>query len=172
MDKTLWLYIWRFQPFHNGHKSIVDTMLEDNERNLILIGINWENTSKENPFTYSKRLGFISETYKDTVWLDISPLIDNASDKRWVQQILGMWLIQKSGHIKLYCWDKSKDSAVQVIKQFLPLFAWKKLEIIEIDRNIIPISGTQVRHEIELEWVESVEKLVPDEVHKSLKKTG
>lgn len=172
MHNTIWLYIWRFQPFHNGHKSIVDTMLEDNENNLILIGVSPSQSTKENPYSYAKRLWFISEIYKDASWLYISPLIDNPSDKNWIQQILGIWFVQKAGNIRIYCWDKWEDSAIQVIQQYEKLFSWKNLEIIEIDRNIIPVSWTQVRHEMKEAWVESVWKLVPAEVHKQLKNNG
>ena len=170
MKEVLWLYIWRFQPFHNGHKSVVDRMIQDNENNLILIGVNDIYGTKENPYSYAERLGFIGGIYKKSI--SISPLIDNDSDELWVKQILWIWRIQESDHIKLYCWDKNHDSAIKVIEQYKNLFAGKKLEIIEIDRNLLPISGTQVRHEMKTEWVESIETLVPDEVYQELKKNG
>ncbi len=166
--QTLWLYIWRFQPFHNGHKSIVDTMLEDNEKNLILMWVSGTKSLEENPYTYEKRLEFLSETYKDVHNLDIAPLIDMESNKRWVQQMLAICYLQKADHVKLYCWNKKQDSAVQVITQYENLFEWKKLEIIEIDRNKLPISGTQIRHEIRQQWKESIKKLVPESVYKNL----
>lgn len=169
MNQTLWLYIWRFQPFHNGHKSIVDTMLEDNEKNLILIGVSWIKSPETDPYTYEKRLKFILETYQDIHNLDIAPLIDMDSDERWAQQMLAICYVQKASHIKLYCWDESEDSVVQVINKYIHLLNWKKLEIIEIDRNKIPVSGTQVRHEIKEAWVDSIEKLVPEAVYKTLK---
>lgn len=166
--QTLWLYIWRFQPFHNGHKSIVDTMLNENEKNLILMWVSGTGLTEENPYTYEKRLEFLTELYKDTHNLDMCPLIDMDSDKRWVQQMLAICYIQKVDHIKLYCWDEKEDSAIQVIKTHQNLFAGKKLEIIEISRNKLPISGTQIRHEMKIEWKEAVKKLVPDSVYKNL----
>jgi len=169
MNQTLWVYIWRFQPFHNGHKSIIDKMIQDNEINLILIWVNEAYGTKKNPYSYAERLWFISDIYKN---LNICPLIDNDSDKKWVQQILWIWYIQKSNYIKLYCWDQDNDSAIKVIKEHENLFIWKQLEIIQIDRNINPISGTQIRHEMKTEWVESIESLVPSQVLNRLKKTG
>lgn len=172
MNQTLWLYIWRFQPFHNGHKSVIDRMIEENENNLILIGVNHIYKTKENPYSYAERLQFIWDTYKNTWDISICPLIDNDSDKSWVEQILWIWYIQKSDYIKLYCWSEKDDSAIKVIKQYEKLFLGKKLEIIEVDRNILPISATQVRHEMKVEWVDSIHSLVPSEVLTALKKTG
>ncbi len=172
MNQTLWLYIWRFQPFHNGHKSIIDRMIQENEQNLILIGVSDSYETTENPYSYTQRLGFMSDTYQDETNIAFWPLIDNDSDKKWVQQILWIWYIQKVKKIQLYCWSIAEDSAIKVIKQYENLFTWKQLDIIEIDRNIVPISGTQVRHEMKTEWVESIENLVPNEVYDSLKKTG
>ena len=34
----LGMYLGRFQPFHNGHKYIVEWMLEECERVVIVIG--------------------------------------------------------------------------------------------------------------------------------------
>jgi cytidyltransferase-like protein len=34
----LGMYLGRFQPFHNGHKAIVDKMLEECEEVVIVVG--------------------------------------------------------------------------------------------------------------------------------------
>jgi len=171
MNQSLWVYIWRFQPFHNGHKSIIDTMIKDNDKNLILIWVSREWNGEENPFPYEKRLWFILNTYHSPTPY-IYPLIDHPSDEAWVRQILWIWHVQNADHIKFYCGDKNQDSAIKAIEEHKKLFIWKDIEMVEIPRNKLPISWTQIRHEIKQEGVESIKNLVPGWVYKQLKKTG
>jgi len=169
MDAALWIYIGRFQPFHNGHKSIVDAMIQENNDNLIFIGITLSDDWK-NPYSFEERRDFLkSEFWEEII---IEALLDNPSDQEWIRSILFSPEVKDKKNLKIYCWDKEHDSAIKVIQEYIHLFEDKKIEIIEIDRRLLPISGTQIRHEIQEEWIKSIENLVPSEVYKALKKTG
>jgi adenylyl-sulfate kinase len=47
------LFIGRWQPFHNGHLSIIRTALDDGKR--VLIGIRDTERDESNPYTYEQR---------------------------------------------------------------------------------------------------------------------
>ena len=49
------LYIGRFQPFHKGHKSIVESALKQCDRLIIGIGSSQETRTKRNTFSYEER---------------------------------------------------------------------------------------------------------------------
>lgn len=60
---TVGVYIGRFQPFHNGHKSVVDRMLAENDRVCIAVGSD-NSRSTNNPFSYSERIQLIDSAYR------------------------------------------------------------------------------------------------------------
>ena len=61
----LGMYLGRFQPFHNGHKSIVDKMLEECDEVLIVVGSSQEKGTVKNPFPAWERCEMISDVYSD-----------------------------------------------------------------------------------------------------------
>ena len=52
----------RFQPFHNGHKFLVDKMLKECDVGVILIG-SIGKKDKKNPFSLEERKNMIGEIY-------------------------------------------------------------------------------------------------------------
>ena len=59
MNEKFGLYVGRFQPFHNGHKSVVKEALKHCDRLIIAIGSAQESRTKKNPFTFEERRKFI-----------------------------------------------------------------------------------------------------------------
>jgi len=57
--------IGRFQPFHNGHKHLIDYGLEHAEKVIVLVGGSNKARSFKNPFTYEEREQMINWTYED-----------------------------------------------------------------------------------------------------------
>ena len=141
---SLWLIIWRFQPFHKGHLLLVETSLRENPATLILIGsINRQDDS--NPYSYEFRKEIIEAELHDkkvSIWW----LPDFSDDASWWEYIL-TYIPEKVDRIILYCWDKENDSAVQSILDLQSSFPFQ-IEIREIPRSIIPISATQVRQKL------------------------
>lgn len=63
--KTYAIFIGRFQPFHLGHKSIIDRALKDFDSIIIVIGSDNEPRSTRNPFTSEERENMISLSFKN-----------------------------------------------------------------------------------------------------------
>lgn len=76
--------LFRAQPFHHGHLSIVKEAFEDSKRNncdlWIFIGSADKHGTKRNPFDVQFRMSVIEETLKDhgliTDFVHIKPLVD------------------------------------------------------------------------------------------------
>lgn len=60
MQKLPALFIGRFQPFHNGHLSVVQQALADNDFLIIGIGSAEDNYLPDNPFTAGERWEMIT----------------------------------------------------------------------------------------------------------------
>ena len=71
------VYIGRFQPFHNGHLSVINKAEKLADKVLVLVGSANASPSIRNPFTYDERWEMIDRTYAGAKWLNIKPLNDN-----------------------------------------------------------------------------------------------
>ena len=61
--------IARFQPFHNGHKSIIDKMINESDNITIILGSAQESGTERNPLSVSQRKNLIENIYgkKDNI---------------------------------------------------------------------------------------------------------
>lgn len=85
------VFIGRFQPFHMGHKAVIDRALELAENVIIGIGSSNRPRSFRNPFTYRERVGMIEDSYDGAEAegdrLHFFPLRDIPyNDTEWVRQ--------------------------------------------------------------------------------------
>ena len=55
--------IARFQPFHNGHKTIIDKMIQESNYITIILGSAQESYTEENPLTVEQRKNLIINIY-------------------------------------------------------------------------------------------------------------
>ena len=55
--------IARFQPFHNGHKSIIDKMIKESDNITIILGSSQESGTERNPLTVLQRQNLIENIY-------------------------------------------------------------------------------------------------------------
>jgi cytidyltransferase-like protein len=84
--KPIAVFIGRFQPFHYGHKAIIDKVVELGYDPLILIGSPNKKTDK-NPISFSSRYDQINKICK-IKWKCIPlPLYDCEKNSSWVKQI-------------------------------------------------------------------------------------
>jgi len=65
------LFIGRWQPFHRGHKVLVDTVL--NEGKDVVIAIRDTEISSDNPYTVDERIDMIKSVYGDRVEIIVVP---------------------------------------------------------------------------------------------------
>ena len=85
------VFIGRFQPFHLGHKSIVDRALQQADSVLLFVGSANVSRSVKNPFTYEERCDMITACYPDETSADrlrIRPLNDVLyNDTAWIASV-------------------------------------------------------------------------------------
>lgn len=84
------LFIGRFQPFHLGHMKIVDDILDEENKNelIIAIGSAQKSHTVENPFTAGERIQMIKKTLSDiqnTIY--IVPIPDVERNSIWVSHL-------------------------------------------------------------------------------------
>ena len=145
--------VGRFQMLHKGHESLINEGLELCERFVILLGNSEESRTKNNPFTFEERKEMIKTIFGDKV--EVYPLIS-----------IGIGYVPAWGNyvmntVKFYCGDYpdfvlrgSDDGRTQWIDKE----KYNNLTEYIINRNIIPISATQVRRDLaDLPYVESMD---------------
>ncbi|MDR3101763.1 MAG: nicotinamide-nucleotide adenylyltransferase [Methanocalculaceae archaeon] len=84
-------YVGRFQPYHNGHKSVIDAIA--GEIDELIIGIGSADISHEprHPFTAGERVLMISRALKNTeIPIYIIPLEDVRRNALWVAHVTSM----------------------------------------------------------------------------------
>jgi len=86
------VFIGRFQPFHIGHKAVLDAALEQAECVIVLAGSANRSSSFRNPWTFEDRAEMISKVYPNetlnTKQLKIRPLGDTMyNDEAWTSSV-------------------------------------------------------------------------------------
>lgn len=88
MDFDVLAFAGRFQPFHNGHKAVVDEALRRAKKVAIVLGSHDQPRNTRNPFTTAERIEMISAVYPDEVRagrIAFVPQIDyRYNDDRWI----------------------------------------------------------------------------------------
>lgn len=138
------LIVGRFQTFHKGHQSLVDTGLNLCDRLYILVGSSQESGTERNPFNISTRMSVIRACYPDTDRVHIYGLADLTTEDdvttewgRYVLQNIDRY-IYKVPELMIYGNDEARSR-------------WFDMEDIKdtgefiIPRSRIPISATMLR---------------------------
>ena len=134
----------RFQTFHVGHESLVETGLKLCDRILILIGSAQEYGTERNPFTITTRTEMLRAIYGDSSDIMIYGINDltNENDIRpeWGRYLLDNVdrYIYKAPELMIYGNDESRS------RWFDPEDIRDTSEFI-VNRGRIPISATMVR---------------------------
>lgn len=85
------LYVGRFQPFHNGHKTVIDGLAKEVDELIIGIGSADISHDIRHPFTAGERVLMITRALKN---LDIPyyviPLEDVKRNALWVSHVKSM----------------------------------------------------------------------------------
>jgi bifunctional NMN adenylyltransferase/nudix hydrolase len=83
------IFIGRFQPFHNGHKYIVNEGLKISDKIIILCGSANQKRSVKNPWTYSETKEYITRSFDEASLkkIHIERLNDYADDATWVVRV-------------------------------------------------------------------------------------
>ena len=159
------LIVGRFQTFHKGHQSLVETGLKLCDRVLILVGSSQESGTERNPFDIITRMNVISSIYSDKERIQIHALPDLTNENditadwgRYVLKNVDRY-IYKAPELMIYGNDEARSR-------------WFDTEDIKntaefiMPRSRIPISATMLRDMMvkdeRREWM----KWVDPKIHK------
>jgi len=92
------VFIGRFQPFHNGHKAVIDAALEQAKEVVVVVGSSFAARNIRNPFTFQERKAMIEAVFPEETGkakfherlkrLHIVPVSDFPyDDNKWVNAI-------------------------------------------------------------------------------------
>lgn len=59
------VFIGRFQPFHNGHKAVIEAALEKAEQVVVVVGSSFAARNIRNPFTFEERKAMIEACFTE-----------------------------------------------------------------------------------------------------------
>ncbi|MBO7244364.1 MAG: adenylyltransferase/cytidyltransferase family protein [Alphaproteobacteria bacterium] len=150
---TTALTIMRLQPFHNGHKKIIDTMLKENKKVILLIGSMDLNDNK-NPYSFHTRKQMIESVYLAEIKsnkLIVQGIKDINNPPKWVDYVKKQLPLEAS----IYYCGYGQDA---------DLFKEKGFKVKQFSRQDLPISGTLIREKIKINdpsWKQDV----PPEIH-------
>lgn len=136
--------VGRFQTFHLGHESLVETGLGLCDRLYILVGSSQESGTERNPFNISTRMKVIRECYPDTKRVFIYALADLSNENdittdwgRYVLDNIDRY-IYKAPELMIYGNDEARSRwfAEEDIKNTSEFI---------VHRSKLPISATMLR---------------------------
>lgn len=92
-DKKVYVYIGRFQPFHNAHAHVIERAAKKADAVIVLVGSAYRARDIKNPFTFDERRSIISNWYAGIVGganthLRIMPVRDQQyNNGKWIQSV-------------------------------------------------------------------------------------
>ncbi|WP_227429443.1 bifunctional nicotinamide-nucleotide adenylyltransferase/Nudix hydroxylase [Psychrobacter sp. I-STPA6b] len=136
------VFIGRFQPFHMGHKAVIDEALKRADKVIILLGSANLPRSLRNPFSVSEREQMIQGAYdKDDAERIYCVGLDDAlyNDTRWLQYVQSaVKSVTGDLHANIGLIGHSKDSS----SYYLSLFPnWASVSV----PNYKNLSATPIR---------------------------
>lgn len=82
------VFIGRFQPYHNGHHSVIQKALEVADNVLVLIGSSYGARTLRNPFNFYERRNMIEDSNDRDGRIRFAPLSDHLyNDELWIKDI-------------------------------------------------------------------------------------
>ena len=121
------VFIGRFQPFHNGHKAVIDAALKQAKEVIVVVGSSFAARNIRNPFTFEERKAMIEAAFPDEApklgkegRVKVVPVSDYPyDDNKWVnaiQTIVDNTVSEDAKDIGLI--GHSKDSTSYYLKIF------------------------------------------------------
>ena len=155
----------RFQTFHKGHESLVETGLKLCDRLLILVGSAQECGTERNPFNINTRTKMLKTIYGDNQNIMIYGLADLTNENNitpdWGRYLLKNVdrYIYKAPELMIYGNDEARS------RWFDPEDIKDTSEFI-VNRGRIPISATMVREAMVFDRRKEWMSMVNPRLHK------
>jgi bifunctional NMN adenylyltransferase/nudix hydrolase len=138
------VFIGRFQPFHKGHKEVVDAALEKAQQVVIIIGSAYAPRNIRNPFTFEERKEIIQavypvERYPNIRIVGVPDFPYN--DQKWIKSIQEKVEAVAGDQAKIGLIGHSKDESSYYLKIFPN---WSSVEVPNVDG----INATDIRSDL------------------------
>jgi bifunctional NMN adenylyltransferase/nudix hydrolase len=161
----LMIYIGRFQPFHNGHRAVLDRAAQLARNVLVLVGSSRASLSPKNPFTTLQRMDMIRMGSRFNANLHIDHIRDfKHSNELWIErteEVVNKHIKNlKAEKIGIIGFDKDHSS---FYLNFFP--QWKQEEAPAFPGGGHIFSATEVREYLFGNKQYLLSSLVPEEVH-------
>ncbi|MET3134678.1 bifunctional NMN adenylyltransferase/nudix hydrolase [Oxalobacteraceae bacterium GrIS 1.11] len=161
--------IGRFQPFHNGHASLLRTALDTAPAVVVVLGSSFHARSAKNPFTWQERAAMITATLapEDRARVSYIAVRDYYEDARWAAAVARKVEQCAAGAKRIALVGYLKDASSQYLNHFPQ---WREIFI----SDAAEIHATQIRHVLfEAEDVDVslavIEALIPVAVRQYLR---
>lgn len=144
------VFIGRFQPFHNGHKAIIDSALKQAKEVIVVVGSSFAARDTRNPFTFEERKAMIEACYPDDGTLKqahkrvkVVPVCDYPyDDSKWVaavQNVVNGAVSWSADPIRIGLIGHEKDGTSFYLKIFP---TWGSVSVPNVDG----INATDIRN--------------------------
>lgn len=136
------VFIGRFQPFHDGHKTVINSALKSCDKILVLIGSANEPRTARNPFTFLERKQMIKNEFPNGNVL-IEPVINHLyNDTAWSNQIRDVVKKWSNPKDEIYLVGFSKDHTSYYLNMFPE---WKSINATPYYVNNKILDATTIR---------------------------
>jgi len=162
------VFIGRFQPFHNGHKAVVEAALEKAKEVIVVVGSSFASRNVRNPFTFQERKDMIKAVFpSDRV--KVVPVSDYPyDDNKWIaaiQNVVHGAINWSADPVKIGLIGHKKDHT----SYYLNIFpTWGAVDVPNVDG----INATDIRKALfegELTDVYDWRSFIPKEVKSVIK---
>jgi nicotinamide-nucleotide adenylyltransferase len=152
-------YIGRFQPYHNGHQSVLFDIAETTDEIVIGIGSAQLSHEPDNPFTAGERILMINRALKElSCPFYIIPIEDIGRNALWVSHVRSMappFHLVRSGNplvVRLFTeagiavqtpamYERETHSGTEIRSRMVTGRPWEDLVPLEVCRVIKELDG-------------------------------
>lgn len=166
MKYNLGLFHGRFEHIHKGHQEIIDQMLKECQKVILLVGNCQAQRTRKNPFTILERIELINKVYgkRKNLFVGFFPDRPKVPKTKKEYSEWGDWIISFCKYYGfkvpnvVYSGEEAKTDW---------LYSKYKIKKIKVSRKEIPISSTKIKelfkkNEI-MEWKDITDKKIhPD----------
>jgi bifunctional NMN adenylyltransferase/nudix hydrolase len=139
------VYIGRFQPFHNGHKYVVEEAKKIADNVLILVGSSNTSISVKNPWTYDERremIGASFDTFDIVNGIIVTDYLDDYTyeENQWITDVQNAvnQFPTKDGTSKICLIGHTKDESSYYLKNF------PQWDLVDVEYHEV-IDATRIR---------------------------
>jgi bifunctional NMN adenylyltransferase/nudix hydrolase len=162
------VFIGRFQPFHNGHESVIRRAIAEAKEVIVVVGSSFAARTPRNPFTFEERKSMIKAVFPENS-VKVVPVADYPyDDNKWVaavQTVVHSALSWSAGPTKIGLIGHAKDHT----SYYLNIFpTWGNVDVL----NFKDIHATDIRNAMLGDNAEGfdVQSAIPTQAHRVISK--